>query len=856
MSTISRRRYALLLATALGSLSTAAAAGQVERAPAPAPAPSPTPTPNDSVQETAPVINEERTANGDVIVTARRRNERLLDVPVSVTALGVEQIQRYRADNLANLTETVPTVSIASYRANAGGTLTIRGIGTPASQGGFEQAVSLVIDGVPVSSARLVMLGFFDMQQVEILKGPQALFFGKNSPAGVISLTSLNPTKSFEGQARIAYEFVGDEATIDGIVAGPITEKLSARIALRYRNLQGWLYNDARPIANPFNSAAPLPGAIDKRTGERELLGRVSLRYDNGPFDVTLKLAGQKLYDDGPTSQNIGPCPTGKPQVFVSNVLATDPYGECKPDNHYSAGAPSPVTGMVFSGYQGDGQLYGHYRQALISLNANYDFGDMVLSSTSGYVHWNQQTFYGFDQTVYSTLITYDSERANIYSQELRLSSKLEGPLNFMIGGFYQHSNNPRFTDLQLTPSTNTALTAGSGLCYNPTRPSFSCYTKIATISGSTLSGFGQLILKPSPRLEIAGGVRFTRENKDTDQTQVYGRGNFDVSATVIPGSLSSVPGRIIARFRDTNWSPEATVSYHPTGNSTIYAAYKTAYKSGGFGNSGPFTRAQTTAAISFGPENVKGFEVGAKGRFGQLRVEGTAFAYQFQQLQVNTFDASTTTFRIANAGEVRQRGFDLQAEYTVTAELSVRGAIAYTHNRFRDFVGQCYNYRYPTGSTRAQLAGAPAGTVSTAPSGCQFANASALTLIQNFEGRAPARSPDWAGNFGASFSRPIGAYSFNLNGDAIYSGSYFPGETMAPGTRQPAFWKLNTSAQLLSPDKSWDVSLVGRNLTNEYVVVFAAERSNGLGAVLSPNEYRGVVARGREITLQASYHF
>lgn len=666
----------------------------------------------------------------DVIVTARRRGERLLDVPVAVTALGVETIERYKSDNLAALTETVPTVSIASYRANAGGTLTIRGIGTPASQGGFEQAVSLVIDGVPVSSARLVMLGFFDLQQVEILKGPQALFFGKNSPAGVISLNSLNATEKLEGQARVAYEFVGNEATLDGILSGPIADGLSARVALRYRNMQGWLYNDARPIANPINPAAPLPGAIDPRTGERELLGRVSLRYEAGPFDVTLKAAGQKLYDDGPTSQNIGPCPTGKPQVFVSGVLATDPYGECTPDNHYSAGAPSSVTGSLLSGYQGDGQLYGHYRQAIVSLNANYDFGNVALSSTSGYVYWDQQTFYGFDQTVYSTLITYDSEHANFYSQELRLSSKLDGPFNFMLGGFYQHSSNPRFTDLQLTPSTNLALAAGSGQCYNPARPSFSCYTKVANISGSTLSAFGQVTFKPIPEIEVSGGVRYTREKKDTDQAQIYGRGPFDVSTTLFPGSLSTIPGNIVAKFRDRNWSPEATVSYHPTANSTLYVAYKTGYKSGGFGNSGPFTRTSTASAISFGPETVKGFEAGAKGRFGPLRVEATAFGYNYRDLQVNTFDAATITFRIANAGEVRQRGFDLQAEYQLTPQFSVRGALAYTHNRFRDYLGQCYNYRYPTGTTRAQLGGAAAGVAPAAPAGCQFATATALTLI------------------------------------------------------------------------------------------------------------------------------
>lgn len=804
----------------------------------------------DSIAEGA---TQEDSGSQDILVTARRRNERLLDVPVAVTAIGAEGIARYKADNLASLTETVPSVSIASYRTAAGGTISIRGIGTSATLAGFEQAVSLVVDGVPVSSARVITLGYFDLQQLEIMKGPQALFFGKNSPAGVISLSSVNPTAVVTGQVQASYEVVGDEAALTGILSGPIAGNLTGRIALRYRDLKGWLYNDARPIAlNPFNSRAPLPGSFDRRTGERELLGRVSLGYESGNFNAVLKAVGSRLRDDGMTSQNIGPCPTGRPQVFVVGVLASDPYGECKPDNHFTSGDLPVETSRKFQGDRGGGRQYGDYDQGVISLNANLDLDKIMLSSTSGYVFWRQKALFGFDQTTYSSLVTYSAENNDTFSEEVRLSTNLDGAVNVMVGGFYQHGTTSTTGSLQTSNSNNPI----ANQCYNPTLQTYSCYTKDTETTSRALSAFGQVTFKPIQALEIAGGVRFTQERKETRHRQFNGIGSFDLSTFVIPGSLDTRPGRILARFRDSNWSPEVTISYHPTANSTVYAAFKTGYKSGGFGNSGPLTRASSVATLSFGPENVRGFEGGAKGRFGPFRLEATAFAYDFRDLQVNTFDATRFAFVIDNAGKVEQRGADLQVEYEVSPEWSLRGNLAYTHNRFKDYVGSCYNIRYPTGTTRAQLAGAPAGTAPVAPPNCSFVNATALTLSQDFNGRAPARSPDWAGNAGFTYRKPIGGLDFAVNGDLLYSGGYFPGETMSPGTYQDNYWKVNASVQLGQPDKGWSLQLVGRNLTNKYVVVYAAERSNGLGSLLSPNENRGVVGRGREITLQAGFKF
>jgi len=195
----------------------------------------------------------------------------------------------------------------------------------------------------------------------------------------------------------------------------------------------------------------------------------------------------------------------------------------------------------------------------------------------------------------------------------------------------------------------------------------------------------------------------------------------------------------------------------------------------------------------------------------------------------------------------VQQRGGELEVNYSPTSNFNLHGAIAYTHNRFRNFVGQCYGYAFPTGTTRA---------TAVPPPNCSFVNATALTLQQDFGGRAPARSPDWAGNGGAEVTIPLGATKIAFTGDAFYSGSYIAAETMAPSTRQDAFWRFNASARLAEVDDRWAISVIGRNLSNKYYLLYAADRTGGASVPGAIGEQRGVVARGREIALQVSGRF
>jgi iron complex outermembrane recepter protein len=781
-----------------------------------------------------------------ITVTARKRDESLMAVPVVVTALSAETLQKYNAVNLEAIGDLTPTVIVANYKINGGGSIAIRGISSPANQVGFEQDVSVAVDGIQSSNGQIAQLGFFDLQQVEVLKGPQALFFGKNNTAGVISLTSAGPTDHFEASVRSGWEFYGRESITDAAVSGPLTDTLSARLAVRYRNLGGYLTNTAAAQPNPFYSAASgapasvgfLPGATDTRAGESEFLGRLTLKYKpSEDLTATLRISGDRDNDDGGgvATQNIGPCTGGFPRVNG----VPDKSGDCVPDNRTTIGNVPPAYASTVHGQDinADGSPSGELGVMLASLNIDANLNSFLsLSSLTGFNRLRYIDFSGDDQTTFSQLVVYEDQVQQDISQELRLSSKFHGPVNFVVGGFVQHTARSVINDNKLNDAQ-----------YNAAVNRYSAFNSNATQPGNTDSIFGQLIWNVTSSIEAAGGARWTQETKDFEKYNYYGVGAFDTLTTVYPGS--SQPGVLSGHFKDDNVSPEGTITWRPDNDHTIFAAYRTGFKSGGFGMTNPLQKTTTIDAVNFGSETAHGFEVGARGLFFNRRLNLSAdiFDYEFKNLQVNIYDPATISFNIDNAGLVKQKGAELEANFRATDVVTLHGAMAYVHDRFSNFIGQCYSYTFPTGATRA---------TAVPPPNCSFANTASLTLQQVFDGRAPARAPDLSGNAGFDVTVPIGNLKAGLTGDSYFSGSYYSADTLAPPTLQHAYFTYNASASIGDTDDRWKVSLIGRNLSNKYYVLYAVDRTGGAGVPGSIGEQRGAVSRGRELTLEAEVKF
>ena len=768
-------------------------------------------------EENAQSPSTTRIADGDIIVTARKREETLINVPVAVSALNAADINRYQATDLTKIAQLVPQVIIAKTGGGgAGASFAIRGVGSSALDSGIEQTVSVNIDGLQVSRGRLATQGFFDVQQVEVLKGPQALFFGKNSPGGVISLRTNGATKTFQAYARAGYEFNADERYIEGAISGPISDTLGFRVALRADKMDGYLTNVAGPLVLPSDPGFIRPGAGSRKSpSNREFLGRITLDWNpTDNFHAVLKVFGSDLKNNGETANNEVKCNAPPPQTLdlPTGTYVSDPYGDCKLNGIRSSTA-LPEGRAVNYPRSRDGRPYTDYKSILTSLTMDYTLGNAKLTSVTGYYKYNNGSFDNFDFSAVGAVWGFNQDISSAFSQELRLGTTFDGPINFVVGGYFESSKRN---------TLGNGMIASVGL--DPVTGRYDNWSLITNNKGKTYSLFGQAIWNIMPNLELAGGVRWTRETKSVLVENTYVHSIFAGFGIVNPAGV-----QLNGRFRDSNFSPEATLTWHPTTRTTLYAAYKTGYKSGGFSNPSILSNGQTIQDLSFNPEKAKGGEIGAKGKFvdNRLTLNAAVYNYKFTGLQLTSFDADTVAFSIRNAAAARTKGVEVDANFAVNEKLTLRGAVGYNRARYLNF------------------AGAPCYTAETAAEGC-------VGGVQDLSGTQLVRAPAWNVNGGASYDTPVtrGA-NLGLSVDGRYTTGYWMQENQNPLGYQKGFFLLSASVRVHEADDRWEVAVIGRNLTNKYYGVGSQDKT-----FAPTNEVTVSMGRPREVALQGTVRF
>lgn len=782
-------------------------------------------------QGTAPatVENDEGELK-EIIVTARQRGETLIEVPVAVTAIGADELQQFGTTDIRDISKLAPSLSIDRSGSGNGGIVSLRGVSTSSGQVGFDQAVAIAVDGVMVGRARILAQGLFDVGQIEVLKGPQALFFGKNSPGGVISIKSAGPTDALSGYVRTSYEFVGDEALVEGAVGGPLSDELGARVALRYRNLKGYFFNtsDGYTAATyPFAAVTPPPGTGDDRAGEQEILGRVTLRYEpsSTDLDATLKLSVSDQSGDGPAY--------GAQPFYCDGATtgitygASDPYGDCRFDKYFSQSSFNPL--IVENMPLLKEEPYNDIKMYLGSLAVNYNFADLTLTSVTGYFEYTSRTGDNYDATSFNQLYSAEDEGYKAFSQELRLLSDFAGPLNFLLGLYYQ--------DTSLEFDTSVGIL---GLGPDP-EGRYHSWERSGFTDGKTYSAFGQLVFDITDQLELAGGVRYTSEKKTSSMRHIYARPE-------LAGTLLAPTSRIFSdRFKDDNFSPEVSLSFRPTSDLTVYAAYKTGYKSGGFGLSVSLIPATISEdAITYDSEKVEGFEVGLKSQLfdRRLTLNLAAYDYKYDNLQVNSFNADTTSFTINNAASAKVKGVEAEVQFRVNDVLRLYGAVAYNNARYEDYVTGCYNTQTFANGCNVVVSNGADGVAGTADD----------VFGQDLSGAPLSRAPDWAISTGFDATLPLSTdFDFVLAGNARFSDSYSGVENGNPRGVQPSFWLFDASARLVSQADGWSIGFIGRNLGNEfYSGGYLFEKPGASGF----NQIAGTPARGRQILVELGFDF
>lgn len=769
----------------------------------------------------------------DILVTARRRSERLQDVPVAINAVDKKMLQTYALNDISSVSKMTPQLKVSVGGPSGGAQLYLRGIGSTANTG-FDPAVGLVIDGVFYNRTIWLTQSFVDMQAVEVLKGPQSLYFGKNTPAGVVMVETANPTIHPEFGIKTGYEFAARERFVEAYASGPITDTLGVRLVGRYSDMDGWIKVEGatRQAGDPQNLTLPAP-SNSRLPGTRDRTGRLTLKWDpSSRFTATFKASGTHYTDDGPDGLvQIFSChgPNGTPQLQFGIAA---PYDDCKPSNEVGRqDFPANIVATT-PGFKKGSKPFSEYNSYAFSLNAAYTLDWANINSVTGYNRYRVQNA---ADTSYSGTMAYLSTENTVnkaFSQELRLLTTFHGPLNFLVGGFYQHTEldsllGARITTAAPDPATGNWLT----------------FISPSAQTGQSYSGFAEATWKITPKLELAGGARYTHESKDTSKYNSYINAN---------NKALMSPALFAATTTSHNVSPQATLSWRPNRNLTLYGAYKQGFKAGGFSISSILTAGTRLNQLVFGPEKARGFEIGAKTALldRRLHLDVNLYDYLYADLQVTAFDAATTAFTIQNAARARVKGIEANASFQFTPEFQIHSDVAYNHARFEDFLGQCY-----------------AGQ--TIQMGCnqQPSPITGIPTSQDLSGKRPPLAPDWNINLGFTWrkDRVFGDKGLQFTVDGHYSSRYPIDATNRPDDFQDKYITLDASVQLFRADERWTLALIGRNLTNQAIILTGADRpgtggpsgldqSNPLAGRLADG--RGTIDRTRSVLLQASTKF
>ena len=689
----------------------------------------------------------------EVVVTARKQAETLQEVPVAIQAFGSEALDQFDTKQFTELADLANQVEIIPNAAGNGGNFTIRGYGAVGSDAGAENGVTVNIDGVQTARGHISRLAFFDLQAVEILKGPQALYFGKDSPGGVIALKSALPTEEFASRITVGYETEAEEYVLEGMVSGPLTDSLGARLAFRGTRSDGWLKNNSQFIENSNGEVIPLepfdlPGASGTPGAEDVNSLRLTLEWQpNESFRAVGRLLWADLDAEGFQTGETANCTTGEPRLMVAGFpppgYIVDPFDDCKVNGELSATRIPEEVARAWSHDVGDGDMYGKLDTILVSAELEWDFGWGTLTSVTGFYDYEFDWFEQSPGNSLSQLICACPEDQTQWTQELRLFTTLDGPVNFRLGVFYEDFDRDRIGSVNIAAFGFDPITG------------FSDHISTDQVTdGNTKSIFGAVVWDINDQWELSAGGRYSKDKKTGNNIVTYVHLFF---SPFFPGPGTEIP----ATLKTDNFSPEVTLTWRPSNNLTVWGAFKSGYKSGGYANPLIVGSQFNEDNITFRPEEADGGELGIKATLleGRARVNFTGYTYEFKDLQVTAFNRFPPSFFIQNAATSRSRGFEVDAQYFVTPGLMINAQFGFNKYKFLDFTGAaCYPGQ------------------SVGPGECEDG------LTQDLSGRRPANAPKWSGSFGFEYSGRLNAdWRFLVAGAAVFKSGINTDTTLSP---------------------------------------------------------------------------
>jgi iron complex outermembrane receptor protein len=613
---------------------------------------------------------------GDIVVTARRRNESSQDVPLAISVVGGDHIDATGSFNVGRLQQLTPTLQY--YSSNPRNTaVNIRGLGVPfgLTNDGIEQGVGIYVDDVYNSRVASATFDFLDVKQVEVLRGPQGTLYGKNTTAGAINITTNQPTFDFEGKAEVSvgsYNFKQAKAAI----SGPLSETLAARIAVSSTSRKGTIYNVVTQ---------------EHIQGQDNLGIRGQLLWKpTDTLDITL--AGDFSSQDADCCGSVY-VRTGATQRATNRQFAAlaAALGYAPP----STNAFDRLTDL-------DTPLRAKNKIGGASLRVKWDLGQGTLTSVTAWRFWdwdpsNDRDFTGLPIVSKSQ----NPSQQDQYTQELRYNYTSD-KIDFVVGafGFYQRIDT-QGTEQHGAASARWNIAPSNALSNQPGTLNGLVAYNTQYLKNTSAAVFGQLSWHVTPELTLQPGVRVNYDKKDG----FYQRRVFDAAGNeiLVTGPSSAVktaqlaiftPQEISPSFSDWNFSYDFTASYKVAPDVLVYATYAKSFKSGGINQNGvplDATNQPILASATVKPEDVNHYEAGIKTQFWDRRatLNLSIFRTDIKNYQANVNNGQFGVLRgyLANAGAVRSQGVEADFSVRPSERFNAYANGAYTDATYRKFV-------------------------------------------------------------------------------------------------------------------------------------------------------------------------
>ncbi|MNF61279.1 TonB-dependent receptor [Pseudomonas sp. Irchel s3f7] len=565
-----------------------------------------------------------------VTVTATRREESLQKIPVAVSVVDGEQLERDNRNSVSSIVQQVPSLNFRTGASNKDTSLFVRGVGTISTSPGVEPTVATVIDGVVYARPGQTTLDLLDLERIEVLRGPQGTLFGKNASAGVLNIISRAPTAETQGYIDQSNYSGNESRTRFGLGGSLIPDTLKGSITTLFGSYDGNVDNEHNgQEVNGYNHK----GA----RGKLEFTPNDDLKF-------TFIADYMQSHDDAPNgvvSESLTPA--------FANALS--PVRASSDNRKINTDTRSHVDD-INKGLSG--QL-------------DWSLGDYTLTSITAWRGWDNTQYQDGDRL--STITAAFPGSADIgdlafdqYSQELRLASPKGEFLEYVGGLFYMHGKDDE--TYQRTLTTPTSVNRGIA-DYSTSNDSYAV--------------FGESTLNFTSAVRGIAGLRWTHDDLEYDHRRV------STSATAVtgiqPGTSSS------GSVDEDGWSGRLGLQYDLTDTVTTYLTYSRGYKGPAYN---VFFNMQPRDTDALKPETSNNWELGIKATSwnNRLITNVAVFHSEYDNYQANFFDtvAGQVVTRLVNAGSVSTEGVELDYALQATQQLKFSGALAYTHARIDEF--------------------------------------------------------------------------------------------------------------------------------------------------------------------------